>query len=68
MSAANQVWAEFNGGSLVVSGASNSSVDLSTSPIDTQNASTSSGTVAVSIPTMNGNVATYTATVTVPRR
>ena len=31
-----------------------------------QNGSTSSGTVAISTPTMNGNVATYTATVTIP--
>lgn len=64
--AANQVWSEFNGGSLVYGTIVSGSADLASSPIDGQNSSTSSGTVAVSTPIMNGNVATYTATVTLP--
>jgi autotransporter-associated beta strand protein len=63
---ANQVSANFNSGSFVSSGYATSSQNLASNPIDAANISTSSGTVAISAPTMNGSLATYTATVTVP--
>ncbi len=61
-----QVWAAFNGGSIVAAGVTSSSNDLTSNPIEAQNMSASSGSVAVSGPTMNGTVATYSATMTIP--
>ncbi len=63
---ANQVSLSLNGGTLQYSGAESGSDDLSANAITTSNTSSSSGTVAVSAPSMNGNIATYTAMVTIP--
>jgi autotransporter-associated beta strand protein len=63
---ANQIAAEFNGGSIVYGGVTSGTQDLASSPLDGQNTSTSSGTVSISAPVMSGNVATYTTTVIVP--
>jgi autotransporter-associated beta strand protein len=73
-----QVWTAFNSGTvpynynIPVVGSGSGTEDLATSPMDGQNGTTSSGTVAItgtlgiSNPTMNGDVATYTATLTLP--
>ncbi len=64
--AANQQAAAFNGGNLIYSGVVNQTQNLASTPIDAPNTATGSGTIAISSPVMNGNVATYSATVSTP--
>jgi autotransporter-associated beta strand protein len=64
--AGNQMSMMFNGGSFNYSGTWSDTWNFSSSPEDFTNGTTSSGTLAISAPTMNGTVATYTATVTLP--
>jgi len=63
---ASQQSAEFNSGSLVYSGVTSGTQDLAATPLGGPNGATSAAAVAISAPTMHGNVATYTATVTLP--
>jgi autotransporter-associated beta strand protein len=63
---ASQTAMSLNGGSLEINGTGSNVVDLGASPIDTVNGSTGSGTLTVSAPSMNGNIATYTTTASIP--
>jgi autotransporter-associated beta strand protein len=64
--AGNQMSMIFNGGAFNYSGGWTDTWNFASSPENFTNGTTSSGTLAISAPTMNGNVATYTATVTLP--